>query len=99
MDGRLSTTDSVSEHAIGERGLAAKIIAVRSRFFGGNIRAGGLLTVSDFSAAYDTVIAEGYSPVEVTLPRIAFDHWGRDLEGVHYREFTQKCGLSIILAG
>ena len=89
----------VIEHMLSQRELQAKVVAVRSRFFGGNIQACGLLTVSDFWSAYENAVGEGYSPVEVTLPRIAFDPWGRDLEGVHYRAFGEKCHLPVILAG
>jgi len=89
----------ILEHVLRERGVTAKVAPVKSRFFGGNIQAAGLLTVRDFWAAYERVVAGGYSPAEVTLPRIAFDAWGRDLEGVHYREFAERSGLPVILAG
>ncbi|MGE5580002.1 MAG: DUF512 domain-containing protein [Bacillota bacterium] len=89
----------ILEDIFRERGVRAKVAPVKSRFFGGNIQAAGLLTVRDFWAAYERVVTGGYSPVEVTLPRIAFDAWGRDLEGVHYREFAERSGLPVILAG
>lgn len=89
----------ILEHVLRERGVNAKVAAVRSRFFGGNIQAAGLLTVRDFWAAYERLVSDGFSPAEVTLPRIAFDAWGRDLEGVHYREFAERSGLPVILAG
>ncbi len=94
-----SLAKPVIEHVLRGRELRAKVAPVMSRFFGGNIQAAGLLTVRDFWAAYQRVIGDGYSPVEVTLPRIAFDPWGRDLEGVHYRTFAERCNLPVILAG
>lgn len=94
-----SLAKPVIEYQLERRELKARVVAVKSRFFGGNIQAGGLLTVRDFRAAFTEATEGGYSPVEVTLPRIAFDAWGRDLEGVHYRAFAQKTGLSILLAG
>ncbi len=89
----------VIDYMLAQREMRAKVVAVRSRFFGGNIQAGGLLTIRDFFSAYSRAVDEGCSPVEVTLPRIAFDPWGRDLEGVHYRTFAEKTGLPVILAG
>lgn len=94
-----SLAKPVIEHVLRERELEAKVAPVRSRFFGGNIQAAGLLTVRDFWAAFQRIVNRGYSPAEVTLPRIAFDPWGRDLEGVHYRDFAQKCSVPVILAG
>jgi hypothetical protein len=94
-----SLAKPVIDYALSQRGVDAKVVAVKSRFFGGNIQACGLLTVGDFWSAYESVVAGGFSPAEVTLPRIAFDPWGRDLEGVHYKTFAQRCGLPVILAG
>lgn len=87
------------EYALKESGLKARVVAVKSRFFGGNIQAAGLLTVRDFLYAFKGAAGEGPRPVEVTLPRIAFDPWGRDLEGVHYRVFAEKVDLPVVLAG
>lgn len=89
----------VIEYVLEKRKIRARVVAVRSSFFGGNIQAGGLLTVRDFLAAYRQATSDGLSPVEVTLPRIAFDPWGRDLEGVHHRTFREKTGVPVILAG
>ena len=94
-----SLAKPIIESALERRGLKAKVVAVKSLFFGGNIEAGGLLVVRDFLAAYRGAVSDGYAPVEVDLPRIAFDPWGRDLEGVHYRTFAEKTGLPLVLAG
>lgn len=94
-----SLAKPILEYVLRQREVPARVASVRSLFFGGNIQAAGLLTVRDFLSAYRRVVSEGYSPVEVTLPRIAFDHWGRDLEGVHFRTFAEKCSLPVILAG
>lgn len=94
-----SLAKPVIDYQLEKRGLCARVIAVKSRFFGGNIQAGGLLTVRDFVAAFRKATEDGYSPVEVTLPKIAFDNWGRDLEGVHYRAFARKAGRNVLLAG
>ncbi|HHY75299.1 MAG TPA: DUF512 domain-containing protein [Firmicutes bacterium] len=89
---------SLVEVALARRGLEARVVAVRSYFFGGNIQVAGLLTVRDFLAAYKRTVRHG-KPHTVTLPARAFDAWGRDLEGVHYRVFTQETGVPVVLAG
>ena len=76
--------------ALKKRGLDARVVTVRSTFFGGNILAGGLLTVGDFLSAFKKANRGKEAPYAVTLPARAFDPWGRDLEGIHVRTFTQK---------
>ncbi len=87
------------EAALASRGLEARVVAVRSHFFGGNIHVAGLLTVRDFLAAYRRATTRTGRPYSVTLPARAFDPWGRDLEGVHFRAFSQETGVPVILAG
>ncbi|HHX28502.1 MAG: DUF512 domain-containing protein [Bacillota bacterium] len=87
------------EAALKRRGLEARVVTVRSYFFGGNIQVAGLLTVRDFLAAYRRAFRGGDKPYSVTLPARAFDNWGRDLEGVHFRAFSQETGVPVILAG
>ncbi len=82
-----------------QRGLEGRVVSVKSRYFGGNIKAGGLLTVRDFLAAYRNATRGRSAPVTVTLPRRAFDVWGRDLEGVSHKRFSEKTGCPVILAG
>jgi hypothetical protein len=85
--------------ALKKRGLDARVVTVRSTFFGGNILAGGLLTVGDFLSAFKKANRGKEAPYAVTLPARAFDPWGRDLEGIHVRTFTQETGVPVILAG
>lgn len=85
--------------ALDQRGLEARVLSVRSRFFGGNIQAGGLLTVRDFLFAFNRATGDGDPPYSVTLPARAFDPWGRDLEGTHFRVFSQETGVPTILGG
>jgi hypothetical protein len=87
------------EAALARRGLEARVVAVRSYFFGGNIQVAGLLTVRDLLAAYRRAASGSDRPYSVTLPARAFDPWGRDLEGVHFRVFSQETGVPVILAG
>jgi len=87
-----------SEHALEVRNLEARVEAVPSLFFGGNIGAAGLLTVRDFLAKYEQIGGSGYEPDVVTLPKRAFDPWGRDLEGISYRSFEQISGKPVVLA-
>lgn len=85
--------------ALARRGLDARVLTVRSRFFGGNIQAGGLLTVRDFLHAFKNATRGGRLPYSVTLPARAFDPWGRDLEGRHFRTFSEESGVPVVLAG
>jgi len=85
--------------ALQKRKLSARVEAVPSTFFGGNIRAAGLLTIKDFLAKYQEILAFGFTPDVVTLPKRAFDPWGRDLEGQDYRIFSERTGRPVILAG
>lgn len=88
----------IIEHALEVRNLEARVEAVPSLFFGGNIGAAGLLTVRDFLAKYEQIGGSGYEPDVVTLPKRAFDPWGRDLEGISYRSFEQISGKPVVLA-
>ena len=86
------------ESALLKRGLHARIEAVPSIFFGGNIQAAGLLTVRDFLAVYEDVASSGFLPDVITLPKRAFDPWGRDLECVRYKELEMITGRPVVLA-
>jgi len=88
----------VIEDALELRGLTTAVEGVPSLFFGGNIEAAGLLTVRDFLAAYSEIAGQGSEFGAVTLPKRAFDPWGRDLEGVSYKTFEQLSGKAVVLA-
>lgn len=87
--------------ALVKRGLSCPVIAVKSAYFGGNIQAGGLLTVSDFELAYKEASSRSIieTPDLITIPSRAFDPWGRDLEGVSYHVLEEKLGVPVMLAG
>ncbi len=85
------------ESALVKRGLSARVEAVPSLFFGGNIQAAGLLTVRDFLSVYEDVASSGFVPDVITLPKRAFDPWGRDLEGVRYKEIEMITGRPVVL--
>jgi len=86
----------VIEDALKMRGLEARVEAVPSVFFGGNIEAGGLLTVRDFAVAYGEIAGLDFDPDIVTLPKRAFDPWGRDLEGISYKVFEEITGKPVV---
>lgn len=92
-----SLAKPIIEAALQKRELVARVESVPSVFFGGNIRAGGLLTVKDFVAKYEQISASGFTPDVVTLPKRAFDPWGRDLAGISYRAFEEITGKPVIL--
>ena len=88
----------IIEDALRIRGLTASVVAVSSHFFGGNIEAGGLLTVRDFLAAYHDVRGEKGNVDLITLPKRAFDPWGRDLAGISYKAIEEAAEKPVILA-
>jgi organic radical activating enzyme len=94
-----SMAKPIIEAALRNRNLEAKVVAVRSLFFGGNIQASGLLTIRDYLEAYRLETNNGYDPALVTLPARSFDPWGRDLEGVHWKYFVEETGKPVVLAG
>ncbi len=87
------------EKVLEMRGLEARVVPVKSRYFGGNIQAAGLLTTGDFLAAYAKAVRDKERPPSVTLPARAFDPWGRDLEGRTYQAFVENAGVPVILGG
>lgn len=77
-------------------GAEVEAVAVKNHFFGGSIRAAGLLTVADFSAALENFLEKstGKKPELVLLPGAAFDHRGRDLTGRSYLELEETFGVT-----
>ncbi len=102
-DSNLILTSSLAkplvQATLKDRDLDVRCHEVRSRFFGGNIQVAGLLTVSDFLSAFEEAVQTGGKPRQVTLPRVAFDPWGRDMEGVHFRTFEERTGCRVLLGG
>ena len=82
-----------------EGGAEVEVAAVRNRFFGGSVKAAGLLTVEDFAAAADEYFAldRAGCPRLVLLPGMAFDFRGRDLAGRHYTELEEKHGIPFLV--
>jgi hypothetical protein len=76
-------------------GCAVEAVVVKNRFFGGSIKAAGLLTVADFEAAAEEFLAgrQGKKSRLVLLPGLAFDHRGRDLTGRSYLDLAEKFGI------
>jgi len=64
------------------------VYPVKSRFFGGNIRCAGLLTVGDYVYALKQAW-EFFQPDYLLLPGISFDDRGRDLTGKSYLEIAE----------
>lgn len=73
----------------------AEAVTVTNRFFGGSIKAAGLLTVEDFMAAAGEYFTSNpdHPPTLVLLPGSAFDFRGRDLTGRCCREFGDAVGV------
>ncbi len=77
--------------------LEYQVTAARNTFFGGSIGAAGLLVVEDMVTAIQKFVSVsgGWAPDLVLLPPVAFDHRGRDLIGVYYKEVEEKTGLPV----
>ncbi|MCL6639590.1 MAG: PDZ domain-containing protein, partial [Firmicutes bacterium] len=73
----------------------ADAVVVKNRFFGGSIKAAGLLTVQDMEAAAEEFLqgATGIKPRLALLPGLAFDRRGRDLTGRSYLELEERFGI------
>ncbi len=70
------------------------IVPVKSRYFGGNIGAAGLLTITDFEAA----LAEYAQPYDaVLLPAIAFNDQDTDLTGRNLYDWVEQLNIEVIL--
>lgn len=71
-----------------------EVVVVKNKFFGGSIKAAGLLTVGDFMAAAGEYFASNRDnyPQLALLPGLAFDFRGRDLTGRFYTELEDEYG-------
>lgn len=65
--------------------------------FGGTIHAAGLLCCSDYRAAFEDYAAAHGRPGAVILPRVSFNHLGRDLKGVHVSQLQKELGVPVAL--
>ncbi|MDF9409176.1 DUF512 domain-containing protein [Pelotomaculum isophthalicicum JI] len=80
------------------RGTAKiQVLIARNKFFGGSIKAAGLLTIEDFIIALEGFLndASGWRPDLIMLPGLAFDHLGRDLTGCSYMDLAEKYNLVV----
>lgn len=75
-----------------EQSDTIKIEAIENRFFGGNIRCAGLLTVED---AVRHLKSCSFRPQLALLPAIMFDRRGRDLTGRSCDEITAATGVAV----
>jgi hypothetical protein len=67
---------------------------VDNLFFGGSIAAAGLLTVTDFVAAAESLRIESGRDVLI-VPAVAFDVRGKDLTGRSCLELEEKIGAKV----
>lgn len=73
-----------------------QVLPVKNRFFGGSIKAAGLLVVEDMAAAVRGCLDGGnHRPALVIVPETAFDFRGRDLTGRSYLDLQAECGLAV----
>lgn len=71
-------------------------MVVKNRFFGGSIKAAGLLTVADFELAVEEFLKNrpGKKPRLALLPGLAFDRRSRDLTGRSYLDLGERFGIT-----
>ncbi|VBB05828.1 radical sam [Lucifera butyrica] len=80
---------------LGEVSPSFCVYKVPSLFFGGSIRAAGLLTVQDYQAVLDDITAAGHD--FIVLPRISFDGRGQDVTGRSYLDLKYQAAEIFIL--
>lgn len=68
--------------------------AVENRFFGGSIKAAGLLVAADLLAAAQDALSKQRHDL-VLIPREAFDHRGFDLTGESLAGMEEKLGIPV----
>jgi len=78
--------------------LGVQTLVVKNQFFGGSIKAAGLLTVADFLGTLEQDGSRNSirnKPDLLLLPGLAFDCRGRDLAGRSYHELEEKYGTKV----
>ena len=71
-----------------------EIISVKNRFFGGNIKCAGLLTIEDIGIEFERYLKTNAKPDIVLLPKVMFDFTNRDLTGRKVSELEEKFGVN-----
>lgn len=77
--------------------IEAKVISVVNNFFGGSIRAAGLLVVDDFLEVLKNNKKQVSKMDLVFLPREPFDKWGYDLVGRNYGEIKEYLDCRVVI--
>lgn len=72
----------------------AEILPIKNNYFGGSIRATGLLTTDDIYNGVRDYLNENESDL-IILPSDFMDYAGRDLRGVHYLDLQEKTGIEV----
>jgi len=73
--------------------IEIKVVSVENNFFGGSIRAAGLLVVDDFLKALEQIDLTSIDLI--LLPAITFDNRGADLTGKSYLEIEEKVNREV----
>ena len=68
---------------------------VKNTTFGGNIIVAGLLLVQDYIPVIEKVLAEGYKPDVIVLPKAGFYFDELDLTGVSVQTIKDKFGIEV----
>ncbi|TEB04542.1 Cyclic pyranopterin monophosphate synthase [Pelotomaculum schinkii] len=78
-----------------EEGADVETLEVENHFFGGSIRAAGLLTVGDMGDCLGKYLAASTTgkPDLVLLPGLAFDRTGSDLTATPYTRLEEEFGI------
>ena len=73
------------------------LISTPNLTFGGTIHAAGLLCCSDYRAAFEDYTATHGRPGAVILPRVSFNHLGKDLKGIPVSQLQKELGVPVAL--
>jgi len=77
--------------------LKWRVQPAENRFFGGTIKAAGLLLVNDYLQVIAQTISAGECPDLILIPEESFDPWGRDLIGCSYGAIRESFGINVEL--
>jgi hypothetical protein len=79
----------------------AAVLQVPNITFGGTVGAAGLLTVGDYSRAYQEWVAadpaRSSTVAQIIVPEESFGRHGSDLMGRHFSELQRRAGLAVLL--
>ena len=74
-----------------------KVITVKNKTFGGNIKVAGLLTVDDYISEIEEVLKSGYNPEFIVCSNDSFLYDNEDLRGLTPKSIEDRFDISTII--